>query len=254
MQVPPTFSAVKRNGKKLYVLARQGVEVAPEPREVNIHALELLSLSRSTIRLGIKCSKGTYIRSLCADIGEKLGCGAHVYRLQRTCIGDWHVDKAVPYSRIFALSRHEVSDMLEPIENMLPSFIRGEVSPLAEHYALNGLPIDIDQIRYSGELNVGDPLILRTWRGKLIGIFRAKEPSPEDLRRRPSLPFVLSPEKILSTTHPPRSYPSQKSAQKHSRRPRGSFKRRGPSGRGPSRRPSKNGSHKTRPSGFRPPT
>lgn len=248
MQVPPVFSAIKRNGKKLYVLARKGVQVETEPREIKIHSLELQSLSRTTIRLGIECSKGTYIRSLCADIGDKLGCGAHVYRLQRTSIGDWHAANALPYSRIFALSRHEIAEMLEPVERMLPNFATGEVSPLAEHYALNGLSIDIDQIRHSGELCIGDPIVLRTWRGKLIGVFRAKEPTQEDLKRRPSLPLVVKPEKILSTAAPPKSYPPERKAQRPSRKPRGSFKGKGPYGRRPPRGPRRNGPRRPRPS------
>ena len=206
-QVTPAFSAVKRNGKKLYVLARRGVEVDAPCRDVCIFDLELLSLSRSTMKLSIHCSKGTYIRSLCGDIGEKLGCGAHIFRLQRTSIGRWNVDDATPYSRIFSLSRREVADMLEPIEDILSDVPHGEVSPLAEHFAVNGAPVDIDQIRCEQEVNVGDPMILRTWKGKLIGVFRAEEPSQEDLERRPSLPFVMRPEKVLLTTTPPKPYP-----------------------------------------------
>jgi len=227
-QVPPMFSAVKRNGKKLYVLARQGIQADVEPRDVNIFDLEIESLLRSTIQLKIACSKGTYIRSLCADIGEKLGCGAHVFRLQRTNIGSWDVKDAIPFSRIFSLGRNEITEMLEPIEGILPDYAVGEVSPLAEHYATNGLSIDIDQIRLSGELAIGDPVILRTWRGKLIGVFRAKKPSPDDMKRRPSLPMVLRPDKILLTSSPPKQYPPKAKLSRGSNRPRRPYgKRRG---------------------------
>ncbi|RLC46346.1 MAG: tRNA pseudouridine(55) synthase TruB [Candidatus Coatesbacteria bacterium] len=244
-QVPPMFSAIKRDGRKLYVLARQGVQANVEPRDITIHKLELQSLSASTVQLEISCSKGTYIRSLCADIGEKLGCGAHVFKLQRTKIGPWEMDNALPYSRVFALSRDEILDQLEPIEHILPDFARGEVSPVAEHYALNGLSIDIDQVRLASEIAMGDPVILRTWRGELIGIFRATEPSGSDLERRPSLPMVLRPEKILLTSSPPKRYPSRarkpSGSRARSRRPyrkgRGQGNKHGRSRRRPNRRP-----------------
>jgi len=231
-QVPPMFSAVKRNGKKLYVLAREGVQADVPPRDVTIHDLEIKSLLRSTIQLRITCSKGTYIRSVCADIGEKLGCGAHVFRLQRTNIGSWDVSDAIPFSRTFLLGRNEITDMLEPIEGILPDYALGEVSPLAEHYAMNGLSIDIDQIRLSRELSIGDPVILRTWRGKLIGIFRVKKPSPDDLNRRPSLPMVLRPEKILLTSSPPKEYPPTRKARLASTGYKRSFNKRRGAGRG----------------------
>ena len=230
-QVPPMFSAVKRNGKKLYVLAREGVQADVPPRDVTIHDLEIQSLLRSTIELRITCSKGTYIRSVCADIGEKLGCGAHVFRLQRTSIGSWDVSDAIPFSRIFALGRNEITDMLEPIEGILPDYAVGEVSPLAEHYAMNGLSIDVDQIRLSRELSIGDPIILRTWRGKLIGIFRARKPSPDDQERRPSLPMVLRPEKILLTSSPPKKYPPTRKAHQASTGYKRSFSKRRGAGR-----------------------
>ena len=206
MQTPPMFSAIKRDGKKLYVLARQGEQIDIEPRPVTLHDLELLSQSRSTLKLSIHCSKGTYVRSLCADIGERLGCGAHVFSLRRTSIGQWDVEDAIPYSKVFALGREQVTNMLEPIEKILPSFAQGEVSPLAERYALNGLSIDMDQMRCTTDLEIGDPVVLRTWRGTLIGVFRAKRPSPDDLSRRPSLPMVLRPEKVLLTSRPAKKY------------------------------------------------
>ncbi|MBN1592695.1 MAG: tRNA pseudouridine(55) synthase TruB [Candidatus Coatesbacteria bacterium] len=232
-QTPPVFSAIKRNGKKLYVLAREGIQAEVEPRDIAIHDLSVQSLTRSTISFKISCSKGTYIRSICADIGERLGCGAHVFRLQRTHIGGWDIEDAVPYSRLFALSRNEILDMLQPIESILPDYKRAEVSPLAEHFAINGMSIDIDQVRISEDIEIGEPVLLRTWRGKLIGVFRAEEPTQDDLKRRPSLPLVLSPEKVLLTSTPPKQYPPKSKTGRDSGRPRRSFgKRRGPGGGG----------------------
>lgn len=89
-QVPPMYSAIKHQGRRLYELAREGVEVAREPRTVHVHRLELLSLAGDCMELDIVCSKGTYIRTLAEDIGAALGCGAHVHALRRLGVGPFH--------------------------------------------------------------------------------------------------------------------------------------------------------------------
>jgi len=94
-QVPPMFSAIKRNGVPLYKLARKGITVKREPREVDVHSIDIENLELPFITLRIACSKGTYIRSLCHDIGEKLGCGAHLTALRRVRNGQFTIDDAV---------------------------------------------------------------------------------------------------------------------------------------------------------------
>jgi tRNA pseudouridine55 synthase len=94
-QVPPMFSALKRGGRPLHRLAREGVTIEREPRTVTIHALELLSFEASLLRLRVECSKGTYVRSLAADLGETLGCGAHLAALRRTRSGPWTIAEAI---------------------------------------------------------------------------------------------------------------------------------------------------------------
>lgn len=93
-QVPPMFSALKYKGKRLYKLARQGKVVERKPREITIHAIELLSWQSPFLQLKICCSKGTYIRSLARDIGKALGTVAHLSKLQRTRIGSYTVKDA----------------------------------------------------------------------------------------------------------------------------------------------------------------
>lgn len=95
MQVPPMVSAVKLGGRRLYTLAREGVEVEREPRPVTIRELELLGFEPPDVRFRVTCSKGTYVRTLAADIGERLGCGAHLGDLRRTRSGDFGLDEAV---------------------------------------------------------------------------------------------------------------------------------------------------------------
>jgi len=94
-QVPPMYSAIKQNGKKLYELARQGIEVERKARKVNIYECELCDFCEDTFTIRVKCSKGTYIRSLCFDIGEYLGCGATMTSLVRTASSVFTIQEAI---------------------------------------------------------------------------------------------------------------------------------------------------------------
>lgn len=93
-QVPPMYSALKRDGRPLYAYARAGVELERKPRHVTIHSLHLLVLGPASLRVEVHCSKGTYIRTLAEDIGEALGCGAHLAALRRTRAGPFHLEDA----------------------------------------------------------------------------------------------------------------------------------------------------------------
>jgi tRNA pseudouridine55 synthase len=95
LQAPPYFSAVKYKGKPLYHYARKGIEINKEPRRVSIHEIECLSRTAETLMIRVVCSKGTYIRTLAADIGRFLGCGAHLQELRRTRSGAFSVDGAI---------------------------------------------------------------------------------------------------------------------------------------------------------------
>ncbi len=112
LQTPPAYSALKHKGKPLYYYARRGIEVVKEPRKITIRELQCLALGRETVSLKIVCSKGTYIRSLAADIGEFLGCGAHLIHLQRTRNGLFSLAEIMPGHKLFG-ARSE-SHVLEP--------------------------------------------------------------------------------------------------------------------------------------------
>lgn len=99
-QVPPMYSALKVNGKKLYELAREGKEVERQPRHVTIHELEILRLELPTVKFRTVCSKGTYIRTLCADIGAALGCGGAMQSLRRTAVGAFRLDSALTIGEV----------------------------------------------------------------------------------------------------------------------------------------------------------
>jgi tRNA pseudouridine55 synthase len=104
LQKPPMFSALKYKGKPLYYYARQGVEIERQPRTVEIKELECLEFDESSLTIRVLCSKGTYIRTLAADIGEKLGCGAHLVALRRTKNGSFDVRDSLSGEELMAAS------------------------------------------------------------------------------------------------------------------------------------------------------
>ncbi len=99
-QVPPMFSAKKIKGQKLYKLARQGREVERKPVKINISKIQLVKYSFPRLKIRVRCSKGTYIRSLAHDIGQKLGCGAYLEELQRTAVGDYALKESIDLDKI----------------------------------------------------------------------------------------------------------------------------------------------------------
>jgi tRNA pseudouridine55 synthase len=124
LQIPPMTSALKKDGKPLYELARQGIEVERAAREVVIHQLLIERLSDSELKLIVTCSKGTYIRTLGEDIGEMLGCGGHLTMLRRTATGDFGIDKAVTLAQLEAMNEVQRQTCLLPVDVMLGSYTR----------------------------------------------------------------------------------------------------------------------------------
>ena len=120
MQVPPMYSALKVNGQKLYELARKGREVERQPRPVTIHELELLGMEAEGIRLRVRCSKGTYIRTLCKDIGQALGCGGCMAALRRVQAGEYTVTDAVPLQTLLETDAPE--QYLRDVDTMFSDY------------------------------------------------------------------------------------------------------------------------------------
>lgn len=120
-QVPPMYSALKHNGQPLYKLARQGIEIKRKERSVTIFDLDLLDHTSDSITLNIRCSKGTYIRTLAQDIGETLGCGAHLSMLRRTNVEPFDCSKLYTIEELEQLaSTQSLDDTLLPIDSALP--------------------------------------------------------------------------------------------------------------------------------------
>ena len=123
LQVPPMYSAIKVNGQKLYDLARKGREVERQPRPITIHELQLLEFTGKEARLRVRCSKGTYIRTLCKDIGEALGCGGCMAALRRVEAGEYTLEGAVPLRQLLDISEagEDVEHLLRPVDTMFAS-------------------------------------------------------------------------------------------------------------------------------------
>ena len=136
MQIPPMYSALKVNGQKLCDLARKGRQVERQPRPVTIHELTLLSREGDTLRLRVRCSKGTYIRTLCADIGEALGCGGCMQALRRTQAGEYTIAEAVPLQRL--LESPEPETYLRDVDTMFRGYPGVKLTANQEKRCRNG--------------------------------------------------------------------------------------------------------------------
>ena len=119
-QIPPMYSAIKINGQKLCDLARKGREVERKPRNVTIHELTLLAFSGNTARIRVHCSKGTYIRTLCKDIGEKLGCGGCMESLRRIAAGGYTTENAIPLAQL--VDHPDPESVLLPVDTMFAAY------------------------------------------------------------------------------------------------------------------------------------
>jgi len=141
-QLPPMYSAVKQGGQALYKLAREGKEVERKPREVTVFQLDLLEFDGEFVELEIQCSKGTYIRTIAHDLGQVLGCGAHVVELRRLGVGDFDIEEAVSLDEIENIeSPEDFGQLLLPVDEALQGIPDVTLTSLATHYLLQGQPV-----------------------------------------------------------------------------------------------------------------
>ena len=136
LQVPPMYSALKVNGQKLCDLARKGKEVERQPRPITIHELTLLETTENTLRLRVRCSKGTYIRTLCKDIGEALGCGGCMAQLRRVTAGEYTIEEAVPLQTL--LETEDPGQYLRTVDTMFRNYPEVKLTPNQEKRCRNG--------------------------------------------------------------------------------------------------------------------
>ena len=163
-QVPSMYSALKYQGKPLYKYAREGIEVPRESRDITVFSLELLRFEADEVELNIHVSKGTYIRTIIDDLGELLGCGAHVADLRRLAVGSYPIEKMVTLAELETLlekaNADEVtpSEVLDPLLLPMESAVKGMpavyVDDMSAHYLRHGNPVQAYQAPLDGSVQV----------------------------------------------------------------------------------------------------
>ena len=151
MQTPPMYSAIKIGGKKLYDLAREGITVEREAREITVKKIEGEKLSETEYTIDVICSKGTYIRTICADIGRKLGCGAVMKTLMRCEAAGFTLEDSVTLTELEKMSEEEKEKRILPIEVVFEKYRKITLPPFFARLARSGLEIYLNKIGYSGE-------------------------------------------------------------------------------------------------------
>lgn len=160
-QVPPMYSALKRDGRPLYALAREGKEVPRAARRVHIRALDVVAFSGDTLELSVVCSKGTYVRTLVEDIGRRLGCGAHLGALRRVRAGPFGVEASVTIDALQADDSVARDRRLLPVTQLLEGLPRVELAPaLARRFAQGqALALDRAPLGICGVFSEGGELL-----------------------------------------------------------------------------------------------
>lgn len=156
-QLPPMYSAVSVNGKRLYDLARQGVEVEREPRRVTVYSAEILEANESAgeYAVSVECSSGTYIRTLISDLGEKLGCGAVLTELRRTAANGFKIDSAVTLEVLSqAAESGELDRLIIPVDRALEEYPIITVSAAQARRFGNGGELSLERLKYPRTLGL----------------------------------------------------------------------------------------------------
>ena len=173
LQVPPMYSALKVNGQKLCDLARKGKTVARQPRPITIHELTLVERGENTLRLRVRCSKGTYIRTLCKDIGEKLGCGGCMESLRRVAAGEYAIDEAVPLQTL--LDTEEPEKYLRDVDTMFRNYPAVTLTANQETRCRNGnaFSVSLAPGTYRAYSQAGEFLMLAKVDGRVMSTIKS---------------------------------------------------------------------------------
>lgn len=170
MQVPPMYSAVKIDGRKLVDIAREGGEVERQPREIEIYGIETQRVEDTLYRMRVVCSKGTYIRTLCSDIGAKLGCGAAMESLVRTRTGQFSIDQAVTIEQLDSMTAEERMKLPLPVEELFMELPCVNLNDFYSKLVRGGT--DIFQKKVKADFLEGQLVRLRQ-RGEFIALGRS---------------------------------------------------------------------------------
>ena len=172
-QIPPMYSALKVNGQKLYELARKGKEVERKARTITIHQLDCMDFSGNTAKIRVRCSKGTYIRTLCKDIGEALGCGGCMAALRRVAAGAYPIRQAVPLADLVA--SEDPGKYLLPVDSMFTQYDAVKLTPNQEKRCRNGgsFSIDLPDGTYRAYCQKGEFLMLAKVEQKVMSTIKS---------------------------------------------------------------------------------
>ena len=173
LQIPPMYSALKVNGKKLYELAREGIEIERKARPVVIHEIKILEVDLPRVRMEVHCSKGTYIRTLCHDIGQKLGCGGCMEELVRTQVSRFHIEDSLTLDQVAAYKAEgRLEEILTPIDEMFSEYEAVTLKKEFASFAYNGNMFMPKHIREKIELSDGRFVRVYDEEGTFIAIYK----------------------------------------------------------------------------------
>lgn len=176
MQIPPMYSALKVNGKKLYELAREGKEIERAPRPIEIFELEILSVDLPKIRIRVLCSKGTYIRTLCADIGEKLGCGGCMKSLLRTRVEHFALEDAHTLSQIEKIRNEgQLSSLIIPVDEIFSDLKKVHIMAEYAMFVENGNTCSPSALQEDLKAQDGERFLMYHSNGNFYGIYEYAE-------------------------------------------------------------------------------
>ena len=177
-QIPPMYSAIKVNGKKLYELAREGKVIERKARRINIYNIEIIDINLPRVKMRIDCSKGTYIRSLCNDIGEKLGCHGCMENLVRERVGNFSIDNTIIIEEIQSLmNENRVEEVVLPIDSVFSSYPKIKVKAESQKACLNGAKLKFSDL-VDGCYNENSQhkyFRLYLENGEFVGIYQKKQ-------------------------------------------------------------------------------
>ena len=175
-QIPPMYSALKVGGQKLCDLARKGIEVERKPRPVNIYEIRIKNIALPLVTMEVHCSKGTYIRTLCQDIGQALGCGGCMESLVRTQVASFALADSLTLAQIEdAKKADRLDQILLPIDQVFSAYPKVYASEEADKRLVNGNAIEQMQARTDEAIGEGDPVRMYLSDGRFVGIYYLNE-------------------------------------------------------------------------------
>jgi len=177
-QIPPMYSALKVNGKKLYELAREGKEVERKPREVFIYHIDIkkVDMEKKQVTMSVECSKGTYIRTLCYDIGEKLGCGGAMAALTRTEVSPFQIKDSLTLDEIEAFVKlGNVESIITPVDSLFEKHPAVSVFPEYQKLVENGNKLHISYVSNSGACSLMESVRVYDANERFVGIYQLQQ-------------------------------------------------------------------------------